>query len=69
MGTFTLILVPVSSVMIPFTPLKVTLVAPERLVPLMVTTVPTGSARRGELGDGRREARQSAVLVEPVVAV
>ena len=42
LGTSTLILVAVSFVMVPATPLKVTELAPKRLVPLMVTTVPTG---------------------------
>jgi hypothetical protein len=42
LGTFTLISVAVFVVMAPFAPLNVTLVAPERFVPLIVTTVPIG---------------------------
>ena len=45
-GTWTLILVAVSLVMIPGTPSKATSVQRSRLVPLMVTTAPT----RPELG-------------------
>ncbi len=42
LGTVTLIFVAVSTVIVPLTPLKVTLVTPFKLVPLIVTTVPTG---------------------------
>ena len=41
-GTFVLILVAASLVIVAETPLKLTLVAPSRLLPLIVTTVPTG---------------------------
>src|ERR1700733_5015129 len=42
LGTFTVICVAVSLVIVALTPSNVTMVAPERLVPLIVTTVPTG---------------------------
>ena len=41
-GTLTLISLALSLVMVAATPLKATLVAPARFVPLMVTVVPTG---------------------------
>src|ERR1700733_5728215 len=42
LGTFTVICVAVSLAIVAFTPSNVTRVAPERFVPLIVTTAPTG---------------------------
>ena len=64
-----MIIVGESLVMVPFTPLNVTLVAPERFLPLMVTTVPTGPRVGLNVVMAGARVRQSAALVDPVEAV
>ena len=56
-------------VMVPFTPLKVTLIAPKRLVPLMVTTVSAGPLVGVNLMMVGAGVRQSAALVDSVLTV
>ena len=65
LGTFTLSLVAVSYVMVPCTPLNVTLVTPVRFAPLMTTVVPTGPEAGAKLV---MEGAASTVRVKAWVA-